>query len=230
MKWLADDPDRRWASRSIASTATAAEPTGATCGSLILTLGLSQVIHALVLYEWPAEPIPFPFPFSDRATLAIGPLLVSPQSLAALATGLGASLLLFLGVQKTRLGLALRAISEDLPTAQTLGLPTRGILALAWALSSALGVVAGLFLAARVFLDPFFMLDPFLKGFAAATLGGLSSLPGAVIGGLVLGVAESLAGGYVSVAFRNCLAFLVIVAVLLIRPQGLLGRVFKERV
>jgi branched-chain amino acid transport system permease protein len=101
---------------------------------------------------------------------------------------------------------------------------------LAWGLASALAVLSGFFLAAQVFLDPFFMLDPFLRGLAAATLGGLSSLPGALVGGLLLGVAESLAGAYLSIEFKNTLAFLVILVVLLVRPAGLLGREFKERV
>src|SRR5439155_1280127 len=79
-------------------------------------------------------------------------------------------------------------------------------------------------------LDPFFMLDPFLKGFAAAVLGGLNSLPGAVVGAVILGVAESLTGAYLSIQFKNTLAFLIIIVVLLLRPEGLLGKEFKERV
>jgi branched-chain amino acid transport system permease protein len=74
------------------------------------------------------------------------------------------------------------------------------------------------------------MLDPFLKGFAAAVLGGLNSLPGAVLGGLILGVAESLTGAYLAIQFKNTLAFVIIVLVLLVRPEGLLGHEFKERV
>jgi branched-chain amino acid transport system permease protein len=78
-------------------------------------------------------------------------------------------------------------------------------------------------------LDPFFMLEPSLKGFAAAVLGGLASLPGAVVGGLLLGVAESLAGAYLGVALRGSFSFAVIVAVLLVRPEGLFGRSRRER-
>ncbi len=74
------------------------------------------------------------------------------------------------------------------------------------------------------------MLDPFYKGLAAAVLGGLNSLPGAVVGGLLLGVSESLAGAYAAVEFKNSLAFVLIVVVLLFRPEGLLGREFQERV
>jgi branched-chain amino acid transport system permease protein len=97
-------------------------------------------------------------------------------------------------------------------------------------MAAALGVLAGIFLAPALLLDPFFMLDPFLKGFAAAVLGGLNSLPGAVLGGVVLGVAESLVGAYLTIQFKNTLAFVVIIVVLLVRPEGLLGREVKERV
>jgi branched-chain amino acid transport system permease protein len=133
-------------------------------------------------------------------------------------------------VQKTRLGIAMRATSENLAAAQTLGIPTRGILGLSWGLAASLGVLAGLFLTPALLLDPFFMMEPFIKGFAAAILGGLQSLPGAILGGLILGVAESLTGGYISVALKNTLAFLIIIVVLLVRPEGLLGKEFKERV
>jgi len=124
----------------------------------------------------------------------------------------------------------MRATSENLAAAQTMGIPTRSILALSWGLAAILGVIAGLFLAPALLLDPFFMLEPFLKGFAAAILGGLNSLPGAIVGGLILGVSESLAGGYISIAFKNTFAFLIIILVLLVRPEGLLGTEFKERV
>ena len=203
---------------------------GGPLGLVILTLGLSQVLHGFTMYRWPAEPERFPFPISEGATLRVGPLFVSPLSLATLAVGLVGALVLYLVIEKTRLGLALRAISENLQAAQTLGLPTRPILAFAWGLSSALAVVAGVFLAAQLILDPFFMLDPFLKAFAAATLGGLNSLPGAVVGGLLLGALESLAGAYLGIEFKNTLAFFVIILVLLVRPEGLLGKEFKERV
>ena len=157
-------------------------------------------------------------------------MVISQLSLGTIGVGLLVSALLYLLVQKTRLGLAMRGTSENLQAAQTLGIPTRQILALSWGLAALLGVLAGIFLAPTFLLDPFFMLEPFLKGFAAAILGGLNSLPGAVVGGLILGVAESLAGGFISVAFKNTLAFLIIILVLIVRPEGLLGKEFIERV
>ncbi len=200
-------------------------------GQIILTVGLSLILQGLVSHFWGTEPQPFPFPLSDTKTWKVyHDVVISELSLGALVIGLIGSLILFLLVQKTRLGLAMRATSENLPAAQTLGIPTRRVLSLSWGLAAFLGVLAGIFLAPALLLDPFFMLEPFLKGFAAAVLGGLNSLPGAIAGGIILGIAESLAGGYVTVAFKNTLAFLVIIVVLLIRPEGLLGKEFIERV
>jgi len=199
-------------------------------GQVILTLGLALVLQGVIVYQWGAEPDRFPFPLSDTRTWRLGPIFLSELSLGTLGASLLGSFLLYLLVQKTRLGLAMRATSENLSAAQTLGIPTRRVLGISWGVASALGVVAGVFLAPALLLDPFFMLDPFLKGFAAAVLGGLNSLPGAVVGGLILGVAESLAGAYVTIQFKNTLAFVIIIVVLLIRPEGLLGREFKERV
>jgi branched-chain amino acid transport system permease protein len=199
-------------------------------GMIILTLGLALIIQGLVVWKWGAEPVALPFPISDTKTYKMGAVVVSQLSLATMAAGLVGSLLLYLLVQRTRLGLAMRATSENVMAAQTLGIPTRMVLSVSWGVASALGVVAGIFLAPALLLDPFFMLDPFLKGFAAAVLGGLNSLPGAVLGALILGVAESLTGAYLSIQFKNTLAFVIIIVVLLIRPEGLLGKEFKERV
>ena len=199
-------------------------------GQVILTLGLALVLQGLTVYRWGAEPDRFPFPLSDTKVWKVGPIFVSELSLGTLAAAAAASLVLYLITQKTRLGLAMRATSENLQAAQTLGIPTRGVLAFAWGVAAALAVVAGVFLAPVLLLDPFFMLDAMFKGLAAAVLGGLNSLPGAVLGGLILGVAESLGGAYVSLEFKTSLAFILIVVVLLARPEGLLGKEFQERV
>lgn len=199
-------------------------------GMVILTLGLALILEGVVVYYWGAEPVSLPFPISDTKTYRVGLIVVSQLSLATMAAGLVGSVLLYLLVQRTRLGLAMRATSENVMAAQTLGIPTRIVLSISWGVASALGVVAGVFLAPALLLDPFFMLDPFLKGFAAAVLGGLNSLPGAVVGALILGVAESLAGAYLTIQFKNTLAFVIIIVVLLVRPEGLLGKEFKERV
>lgn len=199
-------------------------------GQILLTLGLGLILQGGIIYFGGTEPKTFPFPLSDAKTYKFGKLIIDQLSLGTLGIGILTSLLFYSLIQMTKIGLAMRATSENLAAAQTLGIPTKKILALSWGLASLLGVMAGMFLAPALLLDPFFMLEPFLKGFAAAILGGLNSLPGAIVGGLILGVAESLAGAYISVAFKNTFAFLVIILVLLVRPEGLLGEEFKERV
>ena len=199
-------------------------------GQIILTLGLGLIIQGVVAYAGGTEPQAFPFPLSEFKIYKLGSITISQLSLGTLAISLLSCFIFYLLIQKTKLGLAMRATSENLPAAQTLGIPTRMVLALSWGFASLLGVLAGLFLAPVLFLDPFFMLEPFLKGFAAAILGGLNSLPGAIVGGLILGVAEAWAGGYISIVFKNTFAFLLIIIVLLLRPEGLLGVEFKERV
>ncbi len=199
-------------------------------GQVILTLGLGLILQGATAFFWGTEPQPFRFPLSDTRILKLGPIAMSELGVGTLGVSLLCSLFLYGVIQRTRVGRAMRAISENLVAAQTLGLPTRQLLALSWGLAAALGAIAGIFLAPSLFLDPYFMLDPFLKGFAAAVLGGLNSLPGAIIGGLLLGIAESLSGGYIAIQFKNTLAFLTILVVLLVRPEGLLGREFKERV
>ncbi len=199
-------------------------------GLIVLTLGMALVLQALVIRFGGTDTEIFPFPLSDTKMYRIGGVMISQLSLGTLGVSILASALFYILVQKTRIGLAMRATSENLQAAQTLGIPTRMVLGLSWSLAAVLGVLAGLFLAPALLLDPTFMLEPFLKGFAAATLGGLNSLPGAIVGGFIIGITEAFAGGYISIAFKNTLAFLIIILVLLLRPEGLLGKEFIERV
>ena len=199
-------------------------------GQVTLTLGFGLILQGLITYFGGTEPQIFPFPLSDIRTWQWGSIVFDELSLGTLAVGLIGSIGFYLLVQKTRLGLAMRATSENLQAAQTLGIPTRRILAFSWGLAALFGVLAGVFLAPALLLDPFFMLEPFLKGFAAAILGGLNSLPGAIVGGLILGIAESITGGYIAIEFKNTIAFLIIIVVLLVKPEGLLGKEFRERV
>ncbi len=199
-------------------------------GQITLTVGLSMIMQGAILFFWGTDSKVLAFPLSDTMVWQVGPVYLNALSLGTLIVGIAGSLLFYLLIQKTRIGLAMRATSENLQAAQTLGIPTRMVLATSWGLAAILGVLAGLFLAPALLLDPFFMLEPFLKGFAGAILGGLNSLPGAIVGGLIIGLAESLTGGYISLELKNTVAFVIIILILLIKPEGLLGKVFKERV
>lgn len=199
-------------------------------GKIVLTLGLALVLSGAVQVIWGTDTLVFPFPLSDTRVHRVGQVVVSETSLGTIVTGIVLMTLLYVLVQGTKIGLAMRAVAQSADAAQALGIPARKIHALTWGLAAALGGAAGVLLAPVVYLDPFMMLDPFLKGFAAAVMGGMDSLPGAVLGGFLLGIAESVFAGYISFKFKTTMAFAVIILVLLVRPEGLLGRVYHRRV
>ncbi|HET6948590.1 MAG TPA: branched-chain amino acid ABC transporter permease [bacterium] len=199
-------------------------------GKIVITLGLALILQGATAVFWGTDTKTMPFPLSDTKVYRLGEVVISQISLGSFAVGLVLMAGLYVLVQRTRVGLAMRAVSQDTVAAQVLGIPVRQIFALTWGLASALGAAAGILLAPVTLLDPYMMLDPFLKGFAAAVLGGIDSMPGAAVGGLLLGMLEALFGAYVSVKFKTTLAFLIIIAVLVVRPEGLLGREYKRRV
>lgn len=198
-------------------------------GKIVMTLGLALVLSGTMQLIWGADEQVFPFPLSDTRVYKLGQVVISQMSLGTIIAGLILMGILYVLVQRTTVGLAMRAVAQNTVAAQALGIPARRIFALTWGLASALGGAAGMLLAPVVYLDPFMMLDPFLKGFAAAVVGGMDSMPGAVLGGFLLGVAESVFAGYVSFKFKTTLAFGIIILVLMIRPEGLLGREYHRR-
>jgi len=199
-------------------------------GQIITTAGFALVLSGAGVVLWGADTKVLPFPLSRSVVYHVGGVAVSQLAVGSFVIAVVAVAGLYLLVQKTRFGLAMRAVSQNDVAARVLGIPVRRVFAVAWGVSATLGAVAGMLLAPATLLSPFMMFDPFLKGFAGAVLGGLDSLPGAILGALILGVVENLFGGYVSTSLRTTVAFLIIIAVLLVRPEGLLGRKFMRRV
>jgi len=199
-------------------------------GKIVITLGLALVLQGMAALLWGTDPKTLPFPLSDVKVYRMGEVVISQISVGSFAVGLALMAGLYVLVQHSRIGLAMRAVSQNAVASQILGIPVRQILVLTWGLASSLGAAAGILLAPVTLLDPYMMLDPFLKGFAAAVLGGIDSMPGAALGGVLLGIAEAVFAGYVSVKFKTTLAFLIIIAVLVLRPEGLLGREYRRRV
>lgn len=199
-------------------------------GQIITTAGFALVLSGVAVVVWGASSKAMPFPLSRFVSYNIGGIRIDQLTVGSFIIAVFTMLLLYLLVQKTEFGLAMRAVSQNDAAARVLGIPVRRVYAVTWGVSAVLGAVGGMLLAPSTFVSPTMMFDPFLKGFAAAVLGGLDSLPGVVIGGLVLGVVENVFGGYVSTAFKSTVAFVMIIAVLLVRPEGLLGRKFVRRV
>lgn len=199
-------------------------------GQIITTAGFSLVLSGTAVAVWGAGSKVLPFPLSRAVVYRFGGLAINELALGSFIVAFVAMIGLYFLVQKTRFGLAMRAVSQSDVAARVLGIPVRRVYAITWGVSALLGAVGGLLHAPAAFVSPTMMFEPFLKGFAAAVLGGLDSLPGVIIGGLLLGATEALFGGYVSTAFQSSVAFLVIIAVLLVRPEGLFGRKFVRRV
>jgi branched-chain amino acid transport system permease protein len=177
-------------------------------------------------------------PFSNR-TLDIGGyfvsggVFVSVQDIGTFCVCLGAVLVLWLFFRFTTLGLAMRAVALNPDASRLMGVRVGWLLALGWGFAAVLGAIAGLMAAPTVFLDPNMMLVILIYAFAAAVLGGIDSPVGAVIGGLMLGVAVNLLGTYVDFVggeLRLPSALAILLLVLLVRPQGLFGHVRVSRV
>jgi len=199
-------------------------------GLMIITLGFEMVLMGFAGWKWGPDQRPFPFPVSNVETYKISGLLISKINFWTVLISLVLMLVLFLFFRYTKLGIAMRATQQNPLAARVMGIRTKRILSFTWAISSMVGAVAGILIAALGVLDPPMMMDPLLKGFASAVLGGMTSLPGSAVGGAMLGIIENLFGGYVSLSFKSVVAFAIIVLMLCIRPSGLLARHYEKKV
>jgi branched-chain amino acid transport system permease protein len=193
-----------------------------TIGASIFIRGVAQVVFDKRFHSLPhllgSEPI------------SLGGATLLPQSLVVLAGGAAIVILLWLFIDRTLLGKAIIATAANRLAARLVGINTRRIVGLAFAISAAIGAVAGILVTPLTFTSYDVGTLLALKGFAAAMLGGIGSALGAVIGGLLLGMLEAFGAGYISSKYKDAVAFLVILAVLFAMPQGLLGRGRVERV
>lgn len=199
-------------------------------GLIVITLGAEMILYGLAGWKWGANQNPFPVPFSEYSGYSLFGITVTEINLWTFVISIVVMLLLFVFFRFTKLGTAMKAVQQNPFAAKAMGIPTRRILTLTWGLSSVTGAVAGMLIAPIATLDPNMMLDPMLKGFAGAVLGGMTSLPGAAFGGYLLGLIENFFGGYVSLSFKSVVAFAVIVLILCVKPSGLFVRHFVRKV
>jgi len=198
-------------------------------GMIIITIGLEMILMGVVSWKFGADHKTMPFPISPYDSFAIGKIYISKLELLTLLVALALMLTLFLFFRYSRLGIAMKATQQNLTAARIMGIRTNRILMITWGISSLVGCCAGL-LISPVLLHPYMMWDPMLKGFAAAVMGGMTSLPGAVVGAYMLGMIENLFGGYVSIEFKSIVAFVIIVLVLCFKPSGLFARHYVKKV
>ena len=204
---------------------------------LITAIGVSILIQYSAALIWGKQYLAFPELLKPTSYAFGGASITDVQAaIFLLACGLMAALLWF--INHTRLGTAMRATEQNAEVAGLMGVDANRVIAITFALGSALGAVAGLMVVLYYGIGHYFMGFMLgLKAFTAAVLGGIGSIPGAVLGGLLLGVIESMAAGYIGDLtggvfgsnYRDVFAFMVLVAVLVVRPSGLMGQPSGER-
>jgi branched-chain amino acid transport system permease protein len=189
---------------------------------IIITVGAAVLIKGVAMLLWGKEAYPLP-PFSGNVPFHLGEATILPQNLWVLGLTVVLVAALEAFFRLTLVGKAMRACSYNPRAARLVGIAAGRMVQLSFGVSAALGAGAGILIAPLTLgvYDMGTMLG--LKGFSAAIIGGLGSLLGGVLGGLILGVAEALASGLISSGYRDAVAFLLLLIVLFVRPQGVLG-------
>lgn len=190
---------------------------------MISTIGIGIVLQELATRTFGAEQVGFPNRLEATAW-HIGPVTVTSVQIVILSVSLGLMAALHIFVTRSRMGMAMRATAESSVISHTLGIRTDRIILLTFAIASALGGAAGVLVGLSFnAITPYMGVDMGVKGLAAMLLGGLGNIYGAMIGGMVIGVVEVISVAYLASSYRDAFAFIVIIAVLAIRPRGIFG-------
>jgi branched-chain amino acid transport system permease protein len=197
---------------------------------LIAAIGVSLFIENGAQLVFGPDPKFFPS-LAPRADFIVVGVRLTSEQLTVIALSFLLMVLLRFFIMKTRTGKAMRAVSFNLDAAKLMGISTDRIIAITFGLGSALAAAAGVLIGMQIpKIDPLMGINYGLKAFVAAVLGGIGNVPGAVLGGLLIGTSEVMVVGYLSSTYRDAIAFGILILVLLLRPQGILGRAQKEKV
>lgn len=198
-------------------------------GMIVITIGIEMMILGIVSWKFGAEQKTMPFPIGPYDSYMIRDIFIGKLEVLILSSALVLMSVLFLFFRYSKLGLAMKATQQNSIAARIVGVRTNRILMMTWGISSAVGAVAGLLISPTM-MHPYMMWDPMLKGFAAAVMGGMTSLPGSVIAAYLLGIIENLFGGYISIEFKSVVAFVIIVMILCFKPSGLFSKHYVKKV
>jgi branched-subunit amino acid ABC-type transport system permease component len=189
---------------------------------VIATLGVSILLQNGSMMVWGSEPVAYPALF-DRSGYDLGWATLSPQHLWIVALGVGLMVLLQGLLKFTRTGLALQATAQDLDAAQLMGINVAASTALTFAIAGAMAGAAGVLMGSLFFASFNMGFIPGIKAFVAATLGGLGSIGGAMLGGIIFGLIETFSARWISTAYKDAVGMALLILILLVLPQGLVG-------
>lgn len=199
--------------------------------ALITAIGVSLLLENGGQVLFGADPKFFPELFTKRNINLFGGASINTADIVVLIIAFALMVGLQLVVYRTKTGRAMRAVSFNLNSAKLMGINTDRIIAFTFALGSALAAAAGVLVAIRIpRVDPLMGILVGLKAFVAAVLGGIGNIPGAVLGGLLIGITETMVVGYLSPTYKDAVAFAILILILLFRPSGLLGSTVQEKV
>ncbi|MBO4837580.1 MAG: branched-chain amino acid ABC transporter permease [Clostridia bacterium] len=198
---------------------------------LITAIGMSYLLQNTALMVWGANPKSFPRTFINSGSLKLGQLSVSTATIITILANIVIMASLTLFTAKTKMGKAMRCVSEDRGAAELMGINVNRTISVTFAIGSALAAIAGVLLCSSYpILQPTTGSMPGIKAFTAAVFGGIGSIPGAMLGGMLLGVIEIFGKAYISTELGDAIVFAVLIVVLLVKPSGLLGRPVREKV
>ncbi len=195
---------------------------------LMLTIGLGFIFRAVAGAIWGNEPTALPTPYAG-GVIELGGLILGYENIAIIVGTAVLCTCLFLFFKFTRLGIAMQAASQNQLAAFYVGIPVKRVYSLVWAISASIAAVAGILVAPVSLIDPLMGFIG-IKAFAAAIVGGFGSLPGAIIGGLLIGVVEQFAGLYLPPGFSDVSAYIILLAMLLLRPEGIFATMQQKKV
>ncbi|MCP4628870.1 MAG: branched-chain amino acid ABC transporter permease [bacterium] len=195
---------------------------------IMVTIGLSITLRAFAGMIWSYDTFAFPHLFSEEA-VKIKSIVIAPIDIWVILVSLGLVILLFLFFKFTTVGISLQASAQNPLASLLMGISVKRVYAMTWAISAMVGAVAGIIIAPITFLSVN-MGFLGLKAFPAAVIGGFNSIPGAIVGGIIIGISENLAGIYLPLWFKDIFAYVVMLAVLMIRPEGLFGTHEQKKV
>ena len=190
-------------------------------GMVIVGFGMSIVLQNIAFLIWGPKPFPFPVPFG--MPIEIGELTLPRSYLWIVITAFALMIALNLVLRKTMIGLAIRAVAHNKDIAYLSGVNVPLMISIIFGVACALGAAAGVLIAPINYVQVQMGIGILIKAFAAAVVGGFGSLPGAVLGGLLVGVTESLGAGFISGTYKDIYAFILLIVVMMVKPSGILG-------